>query len=123
MTARKKAIAEETFLMAQLLAKAIHIIETRTGKNWMADPETHSATQKACKTILDAFRPPGARHCVEVSADTTMLTERGRVGNELFLRYAAHCAETSAEMRLMVTAILARSRSDSSRLPRPTAEV
>ena len=49
----------ETFLVARLLANAIHTIEAVTGKNWMDDPEAHRQTQEACKNILDAFRPPG----------------------------------------------------------------
>ncbi len=48
----------ETFLVARLLANAIQTIEAVTGKNWMDDPEVHRQTQEACKTILDAFRPP-----------------------------------------------------------------
>ncbi len=51
----------ETFLVARLLAHAIHTIETVTGKNWMDDPEAHRQTQNACKNILDAFRPPGGK--------------------------------------------------------------
>ena len=49
----------ETFLVARLLANAIHTIEAVTGKNWMDDPKAHRQTQEACKNILDAFRPPG----------------------------------------------------------------
>ena len=52
---------EETFLVARLLANAIHTIEAVTGKNWMDDPEAHRQTQEACKNILDAFRPPGGK--------------------------------------------------------------
>ena len=52
---------EETFLVARLLANAIHTIEVVTGKNWMDDPEAHRQTQEACKNILDAFRPPGGK--------------------------------------------------------------
>ncbi len=51
----------ETFLVARLLANAIELIEAKTGKNWMDDPEAHRQTQEACKTILDAFRPPGGK--------------------------------------------------------------
>ncbi len=51
----------ETFLVARLLANAIHTIEAVTGKNWMDDPEAHRQTQEACKNILDAFRPPGGK--------------------------------------------------------------
>ena len=51
----------ETFLVARLLANAIHTIEVVTGKNWMDDPEAHRQTQEACKNILDAFRPPGGK--------------------------------------------------------------
>ena len=52
---------EETFLVARLLANAIHTIEAVTGKNWMDDLEAHRQTQEACKNILDAFRPPGGK--------------------------------------------------------------
>ena len=51
----------ETFLVARMLANAIHTIEAVTGKNWMDDPEAHRQTQEACKNILDAFRPPGGK--------------------------------------------------------------
>jgi hypothetical protein len=51
----------ETFLVARLLANAIHTIEAVTGKNWMDDPEAHRQTQEACKTILDSFRPPDGK--------------------------------------------------------------
>ncbi len=51
----------ETFLVARLLANAIHTIEVVTGKNWMDDPEAHKQTQEACKTILEAFRPPDGK--------------------------------------------------------------
>ena len=49
---------EETFLLARLLADAIQIIEMKTGKNWMDDPDAHQQAQEACKTIFDSFRPP-----------------------------------------------------------------
>jgi hypothetical protein len=51
----------ETFMVARLLANAIHTIEVVTGKNWMDDPEAHRQTQEACKTILDSFRPPDGK--------------------------------------------------------------
>ncbi len=51
----------ETFLVARTLANAIELIEAKTGKNWMDDPEAHRQTQEACKTILDSFRPPDGK--------------------------------------------------------------
>ncbi len=50
---------EDIFLVARLLATAIQTIEAVTGKIWMDDAEAHRHTQEACRTILDAFRPPG----------------------------------------------------------------
>ena len=58
----------ETFLVARLLANAIHTIEAVTGKNWMDDPEAHRQTQEACKTILDAFRPPDGKGPIGIDA-------------------------------------------------------
>ncbi len=64
----------ENFLVARTLANAIQTIEAKTGKNWMDDWEAHRQTQEACKTILDAFRPPAGERPIP-----TDLISEGRV--------------------------------------------
>ena len=61
----------ETFLVAQLLATAIQTIEAKTGKNWMDDVEAFLQTQEACKTVLDAFRPPDFISKGQVAAESS----------------------------------------------------
>ncbi len=74
----------ETFLVARLLANAIQTIEAVTGKNWMDDPEAHRQTQEACKTILDAFRPPAGKRPIptEVISEGVVAAESSTVGTD-----------------------------------------
>ncbi len=71
----------ETFLVARLLANAIHTIEAVTGKNWMDDPEAHRQTQEACKTILDSFRPPDGKGPIGID-----LIFEGTVGKDAAIK-------------------------------------
>ena len=71
----------ETFLVARLLANAIHTIEAVTGKNWMDDPEAHRQTQEACKKILDAFRPPTGKGPIGID-----LKFEGTVGKDAAIK-------------------------------------
>ena len=75
---------EETFLVARLLANAIHTIEAVTGKNWMDDPEAHRQTQEACKTILDAFRPPAGKRPIptDLISEGLIAAESSTVGTD-----------------------------------------
>jgi hypothetical protein len=59
---------EDIFLVARLLATAIQTIEAVTGKIWMDDAGAHKHTQETCRTILDAFRPPG----IDVTESSTI---------------------------------------------------
>ncbi len=71
----------ETFMVARLLANAIHTIEAVTGKNWMDDPEAHRQTQEACKTILDSFRPPDGKGPIGID-----LIYEGTVGKDAAIK-------------------------------------
>ncbi len=71
----------ETFLLARLLANAIELIEAKTGKNWMDDPEAHRQTQEACKTILDSFRPPDGKGPIGID-----LIFEGTVGKDAAIK-------------------------------------
>ena len=71
----------ETFLVARLLANAIHTIEAATGKNWMDDPEAHRQTQEACKKILDAFSPPAGKGPIGIN-----LISEGTVGTDAAIK-------------------------------------
>ncbi len=79
---------EETFLVAQLLAKAIQTIEAVTGKNWMDDPEAHRQTQVACIKILDAFRPPAGASSISTDLISEVLgaAESSTVGTDAATR-------------------------------------
>ena len=72
----------EIFLVARLLANAIQTIEAVTGKNWMDDPEAHRQTQEACKTILDAFRPPAGKRPIptDLISEGLVAAESSTVG-------------------------------------------
>ncbi len=71
----------ETFLVARLLANAIHTIEAVSGKNWMDDPEAHRQTQEACKTILDSFRPSDGKGPIGID-----LMYEGTVGKDAAIK-------------------------------------
>ncbi len=73
---------EDIFLVARLLSTAIQMIETRTGKIWMDDPEAHRQTQEAAIKVLDAFRPPaGARSIsTDLISEGLVATESSTIG-------------------------------------------
>ncbi len=73
---------DDIFLVARLLATAIQMIEARTGKIWMDDPEAHRQTQEAAIKVLDAFRPPaGARSIsTDLISEGLVATESSTIG-------------------------------------------
>ena len=75
---------DDIFLAARLLANTIQMIEARTGKIWMDDPEAHRQTQVACQTILDAFRPPAGKRPIstDLISEGLVATESSTVGTD-----------------------------------------
>ena len=73
---------DDIFLVARLLATAIQTIEAVTGKIWMDDPGAYRQTQEACKTILDAFRPPAGTRPIptDLISEGLAATESSTVG-------------------------------------------
>ena len=73
---------DDIFLVARLLANTIQRIEAVTGKIWMDDPEAYRQTQEACKTILEAFRPPAGKRPIptDLISEGLVATESSTIG-------------------------------------------